>query len=564
MKNHHSGLTKMRKHFISLFLLLFLLQTWFGLQVRGQAYEPVAEKIILFTDRTMFAGGEKILFTARLVDESTSGKSPLSQVLYLEIITPDGVHIGGGKYPLNNLTGRGCITIPPDIITGTYYLRAYTRFMRNRGPEAYAYIPLKIINPGKPDVLPGNPGNSTPSAVTGQVNKVYPLDPPTLELDKPVYSTRDSVRITIQGNRDTDEPSVLWCLSVVPAGSWSDTFVPWPMAKQVMKEGDFLPETRGISLSGRLNKPAIVNLSVPGEKECMAVRTDSAGRFLVGLPEYYGNKDLFICPTNEGGTKMTIRVDNDFCPQPVSLPTPEFDLDPLEKETALRLARNANVSEFFRKPVSMEKTIEVQPKRPFYDHPTEVLYFDKYIQLPTLEEYFSELPTPVKVRKKGGKKYFMFMGTQSGMAIYDPLVLIDWVAVDEVDDILGLPPQSILRIEFVNAPYLKGSMIYGGILSFISRQGDFAGINLPESGLFVNYGFYNDESCSSLTEQPSNDRPDARNTVFWKPGIILEPGKKAWETFTVPDTPGSYLVLLRGVTEEGVIIQSTATFEVSR
>ena len=76
------------------------------------------------------------------------------------------------------------------------------------------------------------------------------------------------------------------------------------------------------------------------------------------------------------------------------------------------------------------------------------------------------------------------------MAIYDPLVMIDWVAVSDNESILGTPTQSISRIELVNAPYIKGDMIYGGIISIISKKGDFAGIDLPRNGIFINYKFY--------------------------------------------------------------------------
>ncbi len=68
----------------------------------------------------------------------------------------------------------------------------------------------------------------------------------------------------------------------------------------------------------------------------------------------------------------------------------------------------------------------------FYGEPTELLVIETYIDLPTLEDYFSELAGAVKVRKSQGKKHFRFASTRPEMTIYDPLVLIDWVAVNDI------------------------------------------------------------------------------------------------------------------------------------
>jgi hypothetical protein len=139
------------------------------------------------------------------------------------------------------------------------------------------------------------------------------------------------------------------------------------------------------------------------------------------------------------------------------------------------------------------------------------------------------------------------------MSLYDPLVLIDWVAVDDIEKILAMSPQKIERAELVNALYVKGSITYGGIVSFVSKKKDFAGINLPSSGTFVNYGFL--EECNdNLPLVPlSGNMPDSRNTIYWNPDIPTNNDGSADISFTAPDTPGNYIILLSKISVTGEV-----------
>ena len=68
-------------------------------------------------------------------------------MLYVELVSVDGKRMAWGKYPIRKGVSSGEIRIPADLLTSHYYIRCYTRWMRNRGPEAFTYLPLRIINP---------------------------------------------------------------------------------------------------------------------------------------------------------------------------------------------------------------------------------------------------------------------------------------------------------------------------------------------------------------------------------------------------------------------------------
>lgn len=539
-------------------LLLTLVSVSSGVKSQDVRTGIVAERLQVCTDRTMYISGEKILFSALIFNEDDKLAGDCSRILYCELITPGGNRITGGKYPVENSSSQGCINIPEETITGMYYLKSYTRFMRNGGPGGYNYILLKIINPYKSEMQTSNDVKDS-SIFTRKLPEDKQTDLKAfITIDKKSYARRDNINMKAEGIIKTETVSKL-CLAVIPAMACEENAIPKKMAVTPSGELHFYPETRGLSLSGRLlenetGRPVPntkVNLSITGDKDVMAIRTDSSGRFFFALPAYSGSRDIFLCAEDIPGNSPEIYIENDFCPEPVNLPSPLFHLTKNEYETAYRMAVNQKVTSLFKPDTATALSEPGHNNKPFFGEPTETLVVGTYIDLPTLEDYFIELVGAVKVRKSQGRKVFRFNTMRPEMTIYDPMVLIDWVAVDDIDRILAISPKDIDRIELVNSPYIKGNITYGGIISFVSKHNDYAGIDLPASGTFINYKFL--EACSRDVPYgilPAN-LPDSRNTIYWDPDVQLDDNGSAKITFTAPDTPGKYVIMLRGMGSSG-------------
>ena len=149
------------------------------------------------------------------------------------------------------------------------------------------------------------------------------------------------------------------------------------------------------------------------------------------------------------------------------------------------------------------------------------------------------------------------------MAYHDPLLLVDWVAVNDVKKILAMPPPEIDRIELVNAIYIKGNVMYGGIISFVSKKNDFAGIDLPTSGKFVNYRFLEECTENITATPPTENIPDPRNTIYWNPAVLMKDDGTAGISFPAPDTPGKYWALLRQTGNTGEVTETKEMFVVT-
>ncbi len=528
--------------------------------------DEMAEKVSLFTDRSIYINGEQLQFFATLFEGETIDTAYYSHILYCELITPDGKKIVAGKYLLNNQSTRGCLDIPADIITGTYYLRAYTKQMRNYGPHSYAYCQVRIINPQKSEMLEGEISENMPDLLRVKSPEVAIM----LDSDKKAYSPGEKIRITVGAPIHPAALVKSLCLSVVPEKTEAKFFYVDANTIQPQPEAIYYTENRGLSLTGKLTEASAgntvkgkrVNLSIIGEgRDFMAVRSNADGRFHFALPDYYGSHDIFLSAEKTENAELKIWVDNDFCAAPISLPAPVFILTEEERQAAFKMALNMQVSSHF-KPDSVPELLRVKRiDKAFYGEPANIIYLDQYIQLPTLEEYFNELPGLVKVRKRGNDKYFKVSGPQD-LSFFDPLILVDWVAVDETPKVLAIAPQNIARIEIVNKAYVKGEQTYGGIISIISKKGDFAGIDLPTTGIFVNYQFLAENTCHEMQITDSDHFPDARNTLFWQSVLNPEPGKTSEFVCTAPDVPGRYVICVQGISEKGERVAISVTIDI--
>jgi hypothetical protein len=441
--------------------------------------------------------------------------------------------------------------------------------MRNGSQESYHYIMLKIINPYKNEVLTTSDVRGTADSSGKVQEEKAPAMLFAISTDKKRYMARENMVLKVEGNMKHDYPMLI-CLAVVPEMTDETPITSGKTAKASYGEIQYYPETRGISISGRLLETesglpvpnALVNLSIIGNKDAMAIRTNEAGRFYFSLPGYTGSRDIFLCGEDIPGKATEVFIDNDFCSKPIKLPAPEFYLTDKEKQTAYKLAVNQKITSVYLADTLTGVSSRPQNDIPFYGEPFEILVMDKYIDLPTIEDYFQELVGTVNVRKFQGRKLFRFNSTRTEMTIYDPLVLIDWVAVNDIEKILAMSPRLIDRIELVNEPYVKGNITYGGIISFISKKSDFAGIDLPASGTFINYKFL--EACSGEIRagQSAGHLPDSRNTIFWVPEVRTDDKGSAEYSFTAPDTPGNYIVVLRGMNKSGEVILVKEEIEV--
>jgi hypothetical protein len=130
--------------FPSLFLLYCLVSNLSAIDTTVK--NIYREKVFLNPGHDTYITGEDILLQAFCQNVNDPAKPVLSKVLYVELINEKNEHILGQVLYLKENMAESKITIPDTLQSGLYYLKSYTQWMTNFGPESFFSTPLFIFN----------------------------------------------------------------------------------------------------------------------------------------------------------------------------------------------------------------------------------------------------------------------------------------------------------------------------------------------------------------------------------------------------------------------------------
>jgi hypothetical protein len=105
------------------------------------------EKLYAHLDRSFYLTGETMWFKLYYVDGTFNRSLDLSKVAYVEILDRTSKALVQTKVGLTSGHGNGSLFLPASLPSGEYQVRAYTRWMRNFGPESFFQESITIINP---------------------------------------------------------------------------------------------------------------------------------------------------------------------------------------------------------------------------------------------------------------------------------------------------------------------------------------------------------------------------------------------------------------------------------
>lgn len=517
------------------------------------------EKITLFTDRETYVVKEDILFSALNISSPALRSTDWSNILYVELIAPNGEAFARKKYVFSQDGTSGTLKIPSSVLTGNYYLRAYTRWMRDYSPYNYFYKMVTVINPFRGELLEpqGISGNDVVSATT-----VYSADF-NLKTTKKIFNKRELVSLEVSV-ASVASVADKYVVSVIPKGT-ENQLTPKLTGQNDQKfSPDFIPETRGLSISGKVVNAAdsvpmpftLVGLTIFKENpENQNVLTNEKGQFFFDLSKLKGEYEIFI--SAKSTENPLILVDNDFSTQKVELPYVPVDLSEESKKRYQSLAFNSQMQTLYQQQKVESEMKSFSSDSSFYGKPDFVLRLNKYIAMPSLKDYIYELIPQLGIRHEGKRTTLKVLGVYSDLAIHDPLVLVDMVPIFDIDRVLELQPDKIERIEVVTVPYVRGDIIFGGIVSLFSKRGDLAGIDLPSVGRFITYDMLSQEFATKAPDTKNQRIPDLRNCLYWNPDLKLKGTEPAEISFNTGDSVGDYLIVVRGMDKTGKVKMAT-------
>lgn len=565
------------------------------------------EQIVLHLDRNVCLAGEILWFKAWCFLDGELKRS-MSQVLYLEVFDESGKAIIQQKHLLKNNTTAGSIYIPEDVPGKYYFLKAYTRYMRNFSSDRFHYQQLVIANPyienariiaEDPAVIEQEARLSYPGEVrydTGQQirislaqEQVPPRQSVGFSISSPEQLTASlSVTVRLKGLGNQPAPQVRrrnawlqascaqdpYCQSYAFPVPGSDAAIEeWAATPPVLdgEQLEWLPETRGLTISGfiqngqeeRASGIPLTAAVLQQEPMVHMGMTDESGAFTLSLQAMKQQKDVFV-GTPEANHKIFIRNDFDTNLPPITVVPLQFD------SSLHQLLSGLNLHQQLARAYSGHETATVFRPELLDMASTNILAPDRrivladYIEVPTMAEVFNEITTGVTLRKSGGATRLSVFNPEDQEWVDHPLVLLDNVPVYDIEALLEIDPAVVEAVEVFHSDYIIGDFTVEAIVAIKTQTDDFAGYQWSEQVAFTAFTAYAiPQPFEQVVDSGKRHLPDFRPVLYWKPDLQLSSGQPE-ERITViaPDHPGVYEVVVQGFTPSGAPCLGYATFEV--
>jgi hypothetical protein len=342
---------------------------------------------------------------------------------------------------------------------------------------------------------------------------------------------------------------------------------------------EFLPEHEGHIVLGRITnrktgKPAsqvMVYLSVPGLSYHLApVLSDAAGLLQFDVPNFYGS-EMVVQTDSKTDSIYHFDILNPFSEKYTSiLPAPLKVTESMEQAMLSRHI-DVQVASVYYGATNLSLAMPGKADTSaFYGTPNARYFLDDYTRFPTMEEVLREYVQYITVRKRQKKFELRVLDlVHSYFFDYDPLLLLDGVPFFDANKIIDFDPLKVKKIEVLNREYFLGPLVAGGIISFSTYKGDLNGFPLDSSALVLEYeGLQRQRQFFSPVYKTEYDvarrLPDFRNVLYWAPQVQTDSSGEREISFYSSDRHGKYLILVQGITDQGLAGVQRSLIEVGQ
>jgi hypothetical protein len=317
----------------------------------------------------------------------------------------------------------------------------------------------------------------------------------------------------------------------------------------LMPTNEFLPEIRDASITGTAiyknsRQPAqgmLVFCSVIDESNQVHIyKTGSDGKFYFTLNHLSGNQHtIYISPSQTDSIDLLINTDFEV-KYPQSAGIIPFVPDSNYSEFLNKMYRNSLVNSLF--PEFYENTVENKIYYPLQKtEPSKLVHLADFIEMPVMEEVFSEIVPFVTVRKRGSGYYLQIFDERIESSFDDPLVILDGIPFHDMNQLMAISTDLVKEISITNRIVHMGDHTVNGIINITTSTENFAGVKLPASSRFIEFQGVSDIFYPVFPDHSGieNKRiPDFRTLLFWSPKISPENSI----VFNTSDNTGAYRI----------------------
>ncbi|MCZ4695691.1 hypothetical protein DWB61_12950 [Ancylomarina euxinus] len=292
--------------------------------------------------------------------------------------------------------------------------------------------------------------------------------------------------------------------------------------------------------------------------------TNDQGKFYFNLPLKKGLHDISIQVKGRNDLDLAIKLKDKFNSEGFApIPWKKQELKEKQLDFIKDQFENFRIRNIYRQETYRETkdTCLYRGQANFYGKSEHFIKIDDYIQLDSLEEYFHEFITTVKINYKK-KKPHIYVYSPDIMRVFEqnPLLMFDGLILSDASKILNKNSKEIDKIEVVPYEYYYGSSHLYGIINVISKKQDCQLSELPKNTeRYYLPLFTHGVEYINTSEYQQKNHADFRTDLLWEPNINLTKNKHFDLEFTTSDVKGEYELTVEGISEKGepiVIMQS--------
>ncbi len=352
---------------------------------------------------------------------------------------------------------------------------------------------------------------------------------------------------------------------------WSDVLQP---KKPVFQ---FAPEYKGHIIKGRVTNISTGHpvsgvecfLSVAGTRtQLRGDISDDSGYVKFEMNRFYGNDEIFVQTSGQKDSIVRVEIVNPYAATVPAAAQVNFSLATGNTNTLQNQYIPVQVQNSYLGSKLKQLALPVFDTLPFYVAPDKTYMLDDYVRFTTMEEILREYVPYVNVRKRDGVFYLpVFDLLRKEFFQVDPMVLLDGIPVFDMNKLMAYDPLKIRRLDVVSRIYYYGNMFFGGIINFITYNGDLPGYELDPRVTVIDYKtlqlqreFYS--PVYETQEQYAGRMPDFRSLLYWAPNVVTTKDGKHEASFYSSDVAGNFAVVIQGITADGKAGSKTVFFKV--
>lgn len=540
------------------------------LQDLAKTAKNYQEKVYLHTDKPYYYAGDSLFFKGYFAYGNPYLRDELSKVLHVEVISNARDILLAKKFPIRDGIVVGDLLLPDSLEGEYYYLRAYTNWMRNYGPNQYFMQALPVLNPYK-------------RIVPSEINEQWTNKGVQLQSDKSNFGPREEVNLRMQLTDEKGRPAA----ATLSVSIWdAEQLVP------IRREVDLvpslklsqIPETLGTE---RFSYPIETSISVTGkvtDAKGKGVGTDvtafvnefqglinltsnAEGDFVMENMEFYGPMRLGLVAADKKGRPLNVQLQEPL-KAPVVLPQMPY----FPEVTTLATPAKVPDPEVANPEAKEEK---VRPKA-IYGNPDFIIEGEKLTKTGSATDLVNSLVGNIpgaRVTLVGGtgqQTIRLRGGAVSALGSMEPVVMLDGVVLvgggmaTAADNIRNINAFDIDRVEVVTrmVPMLGDQGKNGVIAVYLKDEMDENQDNPLEGKGMITFtleGFQVPSDFTPRTYGPDSPvgAKDDRQTLYWNPYLVTNEKGELVLSFFANDLGGPVIVELRGLTVTGEPIQGT-------